>query len=469
MKTKNLRALSVWLATVFLAAVLAGGAGAAFATGGSSGDTTTGEVELTKYEIQDVGGANITGQFEKDTHITLVLYIVDRRYAKDDYTKKEVESKVKAWVNTTSFTIPSDRHISVDANEGNPQKYKLTFSDLTYTGEGSSFRCDISFGNYTGSSSVDLEISQAISTTQEEEDGKNTSFVLQQASYGSEQVNAGAQFTLSATLLATDGKNNVENVTVGVTPPQEIAIENGASIQYVGTVTPGQSIPVAFVLKPNADIEEGSYTIELDVKGIDAKSGSDVTASVSVTVPVFQPERFAIYGAQIPTYLTVGLDDGSGYGEITLVNEGKGSVNNVAVDIEGEGLSFQEGKQYVGNVAGGEQKTAEFTLQADKAGTLKGTIVISYENGRGEKKELMEEFTLEAAEEAPTDFEDGLMIDEGLDYEEEPEEGIFSGPLLIVIVVAACVVAAIVVTRIVRKRRAEAAAAEEEELLDDED
>lgn len=346
--------------------------------------------------------------------------------------------------------------------------YTLLFP-LKYTGNGSEFTIDLSYENLD---TVALQkISFTLSTTVDRAESDSqanaigTGFVVTSANYGGSEVTAGTPFTLSAALMATSGSYNVENTSVTLILPKEIKFNTGSSIQYIGTVKPGQSVSAQFELLPNATAEEGSYVITIKVTGTNPKDGSAVEASADITVPVTQPERFEISNARLPEYLVAGMNDGSGYSSVDLVNKGKGAVYNVEVEITGDGLSAEEGKQFVGTINGGSQSSVDFTVLADMGGTLQGTLVISYENARGEQKSLTQGFTVTA---------DDMGGDMGIDPWEpmptpEPEPESTGMPVWawLLIIVGGVAVAVVVLVVVLKKRKAKKAAELEAGLDDD--
>lgn len=441
----------------------------------SSTPAPTGGLQVTGYRLENNNsGLNTTDQIHKYNTLTVVLTIHDDR----DTVIANPPNAPLGRLNTDSFTMPIDGFASSPPNNtGNGITYEVRFQNMTYTGIGKVFRCDLFYNDNQSIPVVSYELtihqcveyvapsssSEASSSSSSSAVVKGTGFVLQQASYGQDTVYAGQPFTLTATLLATNGDHNVENVTVGITPAKELSLQDGSSLAYIGTVKPGQSVPAEFRLIPGANVEAGSYTAVIDIKGVDAKTGEAVSASVSISVPVVQPERFEIFSTQLPSDMTANTDDGSGYGTITLVNQGKGAVANVAVEIVGAGLTTEEGKQYVGHVNGGEQKTADFNIKASEPGQIAAQVVVSYENTRGEKKELTYEFTLTV--------EDGGMMDPGMMDpmpmpEPEPQGGMpVWGWVLIALAVVAIVVVAII---LLKKRKAKKAAALEDDYDEDE-
>jgi hypothetical protein len=299
-------------------------------------------------------------------------------------------------------------------------------------------------------------------TKPEDDVTKGTGVVLKDARYADGQtVYAGEAFTLSAVILATNGDVPVENVTVSFAPPEKLTLDEGSSVAYVGTMNPNQSVPVSVRLFPGANVEEGTYTVNIDISGINQKTGETVTAQAKVSIPILQPERFEIFNAQLPSDLTAGMDDGMGYTSITLVNKGKGTVANVSVEIVGAGLTTDEGKQYIGNVAPGEQKSSDFNLHAETPGQVDGMVIVTYENARGEEKTIERGFAVNVMEAAP------MEPDSGFDGGEMPVEQ--AGPPNWLWILIAAAVIAVVVTLLVKRARKKKKAREEDFLDDDED
>lgn len=497
MKNKQAKKALVLSVALFMVMVLGAtsvlassvGGGSSVGSGGSGGSSVTppvtapGGLEITGYTL-DPNYDKIT----KGMVFGIRLEITDKREEVQEYMKSvsnshPPEMRVNVRENTASFTVPGDADRSFDLwTPSVPQNSGWFVYDiylpLTYTGVGNTLQCDIYYSLDGKTMSIPIypltltlnqcvEYQEPVSSTPESSGVtvKGTGFVLKSISYGEGNLNAGERFTLNAELLSTNGTTKVENVTVGLTPPKEISLAEGSSLLYVGTVKPNQTIPVQFVLVPGANTENGSYTITIDVKGINSKDGTEVSAQMSVTVPVVQPERFEIFNTQLPSNLVANMD--GEYSSITLVNEGKGSVSNVSVEIVGEGLSTEEGKQYLGHIGGGEQKSADFYITASMAGQIDAQVLVTYESAQGEKKTLTFDFSVMV--EDMGDFGDGGM-DPSFPIEPMPEENAgfpMWGWALIILAVVGGGVAALVVIR--KKRKAKRAAEELEELGEDDD
>ena len=426
---------------------------------------------ITRYTVQK-GGSTWTGQIYTGNKITMVVSIFDERIKKGKPTPRAV-------VNTASFIIESQSKVVCENLKVNSNgcTYRLTFKDLIYTGTGNEFNFSLS---YTGVSpplpmeQLTISLNQCVEYVEPDPQEppevviKGTGFILKDARYNDGQpVYAGKAFSLSAVILATNGSHAVENVSVAFSPPEELTFADGASVVYIGTMAPGGSVPVSATLQPSANIQEGSYTIGIDVNGVNQQTGDPVSAHMTISLPILQPERFEIFNTMLPTDLMPGMDMGMGYGSVTLVNQGRGAVSNVTFDITGKGLSLEDGKMYIGNVGGGEQRSADFNLMADVPGQIEARVVVTYENVRGEVKTLEHPFTVNVME---GEFVDPDWPDDP--WTENPGEDVGGGArggmqgwLLIIIIAAAA--AAVTTVLLLRRRKKKRLA--EAELDDDAD
>jgi len=467
MKMKRMR-FPVWIAAIALLLALA----LQTAQPVNAGTTPTGSLEVVSYTVLK-NGAPFTGSIYIGDVVTIQVSILDTRIT----SGSPVPS---ATLNTASFTIPGQGNITVLNPPGvsvgtGGCTYTLQFAGMTYTGTPNAFACNIS---YTGISppvpmeNISIVLNQLVQYVPPDPqppapgpDPRPTDFVLKDARFGTGIVYAGETFVLSVVILATNGTYPVENVSVTFNPPEQLTFADGSSVVYVGTMRPNTSTTVSVALLASANIQEGSYPVSISVSGINQQTGQQAGGGqMTVSIPVLQPERFEIFNAALPTDLTAGVDDGLGFSTVTLVNKGRGTVGNVTIDIVGDGLRTDVGIQYLGNVAGGEQKTADFILYADVPGLIDGYVVVSYENVRGEQKTLERPFTVNVSE---AWFEDPGFDDPGF---VQPEVPVATGPpawVWIIIIAACAVVAATLLVRRHKKKKAAAEAALDE--IDDDD
>jgi len=432
-----------------------------FQTAGPANAVTpaAGGIEVVNYSVTKGAppGTAIKGSIKRGDMINVTLTVFDSRTV-------DISPAVKAAasLNTPSFKGASPSDITVPSDG----VYTITFSRLTYTGVGNEFACNISYSPVNPAlpmENVTLTLNQCVpSDAPPPPDPVSTGFVLKDARFGDGIVYAGTQFVLSATILATNGTSAVENVSVTFSPPEQITLAGGASVVYIGTMAPNTSTSVSVTLMPGANIAEGSYPVSIMVSGVN--SGVSVAEQMTVSIPVLQPERFEIFDTMLPTDLTAGIDDGLGFSTVTLVNKGKGTVANVTVEIEGDGLRTDVGRQYLGNVAAGEQKVADFILYADFPGVIEGKVIVWYENVRGEQMALERPFTVNVNE---SWFEDPGFG--GPDFF-PPEEPVSAGPPMWLWILIAAAAAAVIIALLLRRRKKKKAAAEAAlDDLDDDD
>lgn len=432
------------------------------ADGDGDGDDITkepGQLTITGVEY------NLGDKIYEGNWFTLYVHVFDTRVDSMDY-------QPKAMLNTGSFTggfmSASGKRI-----ENGGMSYVLAF-DLTYTGKGNTFKCEIYYngGNTTiPMQEYSLTFDQCVETEIDSSSDLSSSssaiivgtgFVLKSVNFGESEVKAGGSFDLDLELMTTSGTYGVNNVAVAINPSKEFTIAAGASNIYIGNLGPNKPFSVRVPLTASATVEEGSYDVDLTVSGVGAEDGSAVSSSIKITIPIVQPERFDFGNIQMPESITAGSDDGSGYGTVSLINKGKGVIANVSVDVIGDGVYSQDGSQFVGNISAGTEKSIDFTLMADNEGTIPAQIVVTYENAKGEEKEITHSFNLEVM----PGFDPGGDFTEMPMPEPEPEKSGMPvwGWLLIGLGVVAGIVIAIVA---VKKRNAKRAAALEDDQDED--
>ena len=435
---------------------------------------SSGNVEVTSVEVirkNSKGNPYIyTGKITKGMSVDVVVNVVD--------TTGVAPIQDKVVLNTSSFSIKKQSDMKITNVSGSaPYTYTITFTGLTYTGVGETLGFNITYsGVATPMDYCKIILSQCTEYVEQPPDdnnsttppsGPDTFFILKDVWFGDgggEPVYAGRPCTLTATILATNGASSVDNVTATFSLPQELTFAEGSSVVYIGAVSPGSSTAVTTVLLPAANIPEGSYSVSIDISGVSRQSGQLVSSPLmTVSVPVLQPERFEIFNTSLPTDLMAGIDNGMGYGSVTFVNQGRGGVSNVVFEIIGNGLRTEEGRQFVGNIGPGEQRSVDFNLLADMAGQIEATVLAVYENARGEEQVLDYPFTVMVTEEY---FGEEWYEPE---YYDPDIGGMKKGPPNWVWILAGAVAAAVVVTLLTRRRRKQKQMAEAALDIDDAD
>ena len=435
-------------------------------SGASSPSSGTGPV-VTGYTVTNAAGSELQ-RIEPEQKCRIIISVVDDRFPKDSNVDGiKVNIKVTS---TASFASPSLGDISTTTitTSGSVKdsglEYAIILNDITYRGGDNKLALDISYDGY----SVPLQlahIEQAISQcydTKAETEEKDSALVLTSASYGGGSVEAGRDFTLTVDVLAPAKYAGAENVKVIITPPEQFTASSGSTMVYVGDLAPGASRQVTFELNASAVAQSGSYAVAVSVSGT-ATGGAAPSDQMSVTIPVVQPERFEISRTDLPEYLSMGEE---GYASVSFVNKGKGTIYNVSAEITGEGITTTEGNQFIGNVASGTESSADFTIQTSQSGTISALLTVSYEDEKGNIKELTKDFTITVEEMYMGDMNGDMSFDPGSDPMPMPEENAGMpvwGWILIVLGVLGAGAAALIV---IKKKKAKKKAAQ---LTEDDD
>ncbi len=435
-----------------------------------STDAAAGQPYVTSYTVTDSAG-NEKQQIAEGEKCRIIVGVVDPRIKSITLPNGQplgINIKVAS---TGAFNPPSLGDISnttltesslVKDATGNITglMYSIILNDITYLGGTSNaLALDISYNNQTlPLAQISLNVTQCVSG--QSEGGKASTLVIKSAGYGSGDVTAGQNFTLTTTVLMTGSKSGAENVAVSLTLPEEITVVSGSSYYFVGDMKPGTSMDVQFLLTASAVAKAGSYNISIDVTGNSAADGATLSAKMPITVPIIQPDRFEISRAEIPENMMVGQES---YGTVALVNKGKGSVYNVEAKLEGEGFTVDEGaNKFIGNIASGTESAQDFSITPTQGGTITMQLVVSYEDEKANVKTLTRDFTVTVDEMMEPD---PGIVDPGIDIPvEEPSQGI---PVWVWVLVALVVAgAAAVVIVVVRKKKKQRL---NEKLMEDDD
>lgn len=282
---------------------------------------------------------------------------------------------------------------------------------------------------------------------------KTPGLILKETNFGGTSVAAGEPFDLTLTIYATDGGENLSDVmvTLGIND-ENVTLANGNLNVYLGEMAPGSTRQVTYKILPGANFTGGvaKFSVGLSGKGKNTGAAPTTDGSTSVSVPVTQPDRFEITGLEAPETMMVGEE---GYLSLSFVNKGKMQINNLSAELKGN-MANPGQSQYLGNLAAGTENSVDFSLMANEAGTIEGTIVLSYEDAQGEIITLEKTFSCTVEENMGGG---DIWIDPGMDPTmggevEEPSGGV---PVFVWIILAVVVigggVAAVV---IVRKKKA---------------
>ncbi|MBE5038721.1 hypothetical protein INF35_13075 [Subdoligranulum sp. DSM 109015] len=448
MKTTS-RILSIGMALLLLVCLCTM---PAFAEGDDGSATppvtnTTGDgVYVTAATVTDIAGGEVT-TVERDDHVNIVLRVVDHSSAKNNVTADQIVTRINSSIFQYTGTGEISQLIEGTDDGGDYYSYVLLFRDVIYAGGGNTLNIDLS---YLDSSMAMQQFAVTIGQCVDE-DPKTPNLVMRESSYGTETVTAGNPFTLSVTAYATAGDESLSDVIVSVTLPDGITLTGGSLSEYVGTMSAKSTRDVTFAVLPSASFTGGVANITVNMTGTGTESGTAVTGTGTISVPISQPDRFEITTMELTDTIYVGDTTSV---TLNFVNKGKNPISNLEASISGENLGVDVSQQYIGNIAAGTENSVDFDLTPQQAGELSGTITLTYEASDGTTKTLTQDFSA-TVQEMPV-YEDPGMIDPGM-VEPEPTGGM---PVWgIVLIVVGVVVVVVIVVAVVRKKKKAAALA----------
>ena len=448
MKTTS-RILSIGMALLLLVCLCTM---PAFAEGDDGSATppvtnTTGDgVYVTAATVTDIAGGEVT-TVERDDHVNIVLRVVDHSSAKNNVTADQIVTRINSSIFQYTGTGEISQLIEGTDDGGDYYSYVLLFRDVIYAGGGNTLNIDLS---YLDSSMAMQQFAVTIGQCVDE-DPKTPNLVMRESSYGTETVTAGNPFTLSVTAYATAGDESLSDVIVSVTLPDGITLTGGSLSEYVGTMSAKSTRDVTFAVLPSASFTGGVANITVNMTGTGTESGTAVTGTGTISVPISQPDRFEITTMELTDTIYVGDTTSV---TLNFVNKGKNPISNLEASISGENLGVDVSQQYIGNIAAGTENSVDFDLTPQQAGELSGTITLTYEASDGTTKTLTQDFSA-TVQEMPV-YEDPGMIDPGM-VEPEPTGGM---PVWgIVLIVVGVVVVVVIVVAVIRKKKKAAALA----------
>lgn len=269
--------------------------------------------------------------------------------------------------------------------------------------------------------------------------------ILSKYNYGGSSVAAGSSTNLSFSFTNTSKTIKIENVMVTVTGGQDLMLNGSTNTFYFESVAASGSKTVTVPMKAAQLISASAQDVKIDVtyEYVDQNARKSGNATLSLSVPLYQPDRFELSEPKTSYTGYVGEETSL---TIDYVNKGKSAINNVAATISGD-IDSPTPYQRVGTIDGGKNGTIAFAVTPQLEGENQVKIVITYEDSNGNTKERVFEATVEAMAYEPTDpgMDDPGMIDP------EPAHT-FPWKYVIIAVVAALIVLLIVLR--IRKKKA---------------
>lgn len=443
----------------------------------STPDTSDG-VYVVGYTVTDLAGGEIT-TVEVGDHVNVVLQVVDHSSARYCVKPEEISARINSSVfqytgigeigqlfdnnddpNTQRLQRVRNGEASEEEKKANAYynyySYVLLFRDVVYNGGGNTLPINLTYLDTTKPmQQFSVQIGQCVDKDQT----TAPNLIVRSSSYGTGAV-AGEEFTLSLGVYATAGGEDLNDVIVSLTLPENVSLANGSLSNYIGTLSPESSREVTFPVLPASGFTGTVANITVNMTGTGSITGKAVSGSTSISVPVSQPDRFEVGELQVPSSIVLGETASV---SLSYVNKGKNPVSNLEARLTGSNLGAG-GYQYLGNLNAGTEGSVDFDLTPDAAGAVSGTITLSYEDASGEPRTITKEFSSTAEE---MQF-DPSMMDPTMGEMEPQPTGLPGWAIgLIVVCGVVVIVVIVVIVKRTKKKKAMALAALEAEDNDE--
>ena len=235
--------------------------------------------------------------------------------------------------------------------------------------------------------------------------------ILSKYNYGGSSVAAGSSTNLSFSFTNTSKTIKIENVMVTVTGGQDLMLNGSTNTFYFESVAASGSKTVTVPMKAAQLISASAQGVQIAVtyEYVDQNARKSGSATLSLSVPLYQPDRFELSEPKTSYTGYVGEETSL---TIDYVNKGKSAINNVEATISGD-IDSPTPYQRVGTIDGGKNGTIAFAVTPQLEGENQVKIVITYEDSNGNTKERVFEATVEAMAYEPSDpgMDDPGMID----------------------------------------------------------
>ena len=424
---------------------------------GQSAPNNSGSAYIIAQTVTDAAGGEIT-TIDRDSRFNLILRVADY----GAYNNFIPADQISARINSSAFTFTGNAEVGqlyeeIDANGAGYYSYVLLFRDVIYNGGGNSVPINLSYLNSTmAMQQLSVTLGQCV-----DEDPDTPNLMIRASSYGNEAVVAGTPFTLTLTLYATGGQEDLNDVVISLTLPDGITMTSGSLSSYLGTMAPKSTRDVSFSLTPSAGFTGGVANITVNSVGTGADTNKAVTGmSTTISVPVSQPDRFELGQLELSDSITLG---DSASVTLNFVNKGRNALSNLEATLSGDNLGADTTVQYIGNLNAGSSNSVDFDMTPTQEGTCNGTITLTYEDANGTLKTVSKDFSFSV--QPAMDYGDSGDMDYNMDDMQPQQTGL---PLWAYLAIgAAVIVVVVVIVVLVRKKKKAAALAKLEEGNDE--
>ena len=212
-------------------------------------------------------------------------------------------------------------------------------------------------------------------------DTPTPNIIISKFDYGGTPVSAGGKFPLTFTFRNTSRGMTVDNIVATLETGESFAMDGATNTYYYSRLAPGgeQSLTVPMQAMPAAKTGAQTTTVSFKYEYSDGHKRSSGTASVVLSIPIVQPDRFTILEPTVPEIVYASEETTL---SLSYVNKGKSEISNVSASIKApEGsITTPLSVQNLGNFESGKSGAIGFAFTPQKTGKLDLTLVVTYED-----------------------------------------------------------------------------------------
>ncbi len=394
---------------------------------------------------------SIKGAVAPDSSFTISMTAVNR-------SDKAVTSPVATLSASDAFQLQgnSSSIILPDIPPGGSVPFSASFKcakEISASSQSVNVEIKYYYGsNESGTATERLPVTAVVSAG--ESDTAAPNILISDYSFGGDQVAAGELFDLDVTFANLGSNLAVENVVMSLDMGEALTINASTNTFFYKSLAPGatQHETVQLRALAGAQTNTGKITVGFKYDYLVANKRASGTSTQTISIPVFQPDRFEVNAPMIPQEVYAYQEF---YLSIPYVNKGKADVANTRAELVGE-MDAVEKVLNVGNITPGSSGTLDFILTPPAPGQAEFTVSVTYETLSGEVKKREIPIKLNVVE-MPME-QPGMMPDDP-SMQGDPDGGF---PWLLIAIIAGAAGALVAVILLVRRkrRRAKAKAAE---------
>ncbi len=241
-----------------------------------------------------------------------------------------------------------------------------------------------------------------------EGDKKSTpKLILDKYSFSSGMVEAGKNFEMALSFYNTNSSKAVKNIKIFLTAEDNVAEGDNAPAGGSSVFTPVNSSNTFYIdsIPPKGRVEKKitMFTIpdaaaktHIITANFEYEDGEfdEYKATELIGVPVVQKSRLEV--AELNYFPDASVGEPVSIGA-EFYNTGKSTLYNMMVRIDGD-FQTENGSYYIGNFAPGTSESFDGSVIPTEPGILKGDLVFSFEDSRGEEQEIRRPFSLNVSE-----------------------------------------------------------------------